>query len=120
VHLIEWALNSFTNVQLAEKGKKITDVPVAMGKIGNVALLLNEDVKVTIPKSAENNFSVTIQYKDPLIAPVEAGQEVGKLIFNIPDMEPFSYPLVAENEVEKVGFLKKTWIKIKYSLLGSY
>ena len=118
VRLIEWALNSFSNVQLAEKGKKITEVPVAMGKDKNVALLLNEDVKVTIPKFAENSFTTTIQYKTPLIAPIEAGQEVGQLIFNVPDMDPFSYPLVAETSIEKVGFFKQTLTKMKFFLLG--
>lgn len=116
VRLIEWALNSFDNIDLAKTGKKVTDARVAMGKTDIVPLIINEDIRVTMPKSAKDTYTVTVQYKSPMIAPINKGDEVGKVVFNIGSMDAFAYPLVAGENIEELGFLSKTFAKMKYFL----
>lgn len=117
--LIEWALNGFTNVSLARAGQKFSQAPVIMGEAENVSLVISQDIKLTIPKSARKNFTVDIKYKTPLIAPIKESQEVGTLTVNIPDMTPLTYPLLAGETIEEVGFFKKGWFKMKYFLLNA-
>lgn len=116
--LVEWALNGFTNISLARAGQKISQAPVIMGVAKNVSLVSSQDIKLTIPKASKKDFTVDLKYKTPLIAPIKESQEVGTLTVNIPDMKPLTYPLLAGETVEEVGFFKKAWFKMKYFLLG--
>lgn len=43
-------------------------------------------------------------YTGPLEAPIEAGQKLADLVIAVPDMEPVTVPLVAEQAVGKGGF----------------
>ncbi len=113
VRLIEWALNNFVNIDLAKAGKEITQAPVAMGKQTQVTLSLMQDIKLTIPKAARDNFTVDVKYNTPLIAPLLENQEVGKMIIKADGMPPKEYPLVTAQAVEKLGIFKGTWAKIK-------
>lgn len=116
VKLIEWGLNNFENMIIAEKGKKITDVKVAMGQNDSIPLVIDEQVKLTIPKASKKTFTATLQYKSPMIAPIKKGDEVGQIIFNIPDMGSSAYPLIAGETSEELGFFQKTFAKMKYFL----
>jgi D-alanyl-D-alanine carboxypeptidase (penicillin-binding protein 5/6) len=119
IQLINWSLNSFENVTLAQKGQKVAEAAVAMGTQDKVDLIIGEDIKMTIPKSAKNNYTINVAYKNPLIAPIQEGEEIGKIVFNIPDMESLTYPLYASEGVEEVGFLKRTLLKFQYTLFGT-
>lgn len=117
--LIEWALNTFTNIDLAKAEEPLSQAPTAMGKMETVSLVLEKDIKLTIPKSARNNFTVDVKYNSPLIAPIKQGQQVGTMTVNIPSMEPLQYPLFAGHAVEELGLFKKTWAKMKYFVRGA-
>ncbi len=116
--LIEWALNDFTNVELVKKGQQITQVPVAMGKVEVVPALINEDIKITVPKVPKDSYSVEVKYNSPLVAPIKAGQEIGTFKVIIPDAQTMTYPLLAGQDIEKLGLFKSTFTKMKYYLLG--
>lgn len=116
--LIQWALNGFSNISLTRKGQKMSQAPVVMGKANTVPLIAAQDIKLTVPKSALKTFTVDIKYNSPLIAPIQAGQEVGSMTVNIPDMKPQTYPLLAAENVEKVGFFKSTLFKAENFLFG--
>lgn len=119
VRLIEWGLNSFTNINIAKAKQIMIEAPVARGLQDKVALLLNEDITITLPKSEKDQFTVDIKYKTPLIAPIKQGDDLGVLTVNIPNMEPKSYTLLAESSVEELGFLANTWAKMKTFVLGA-
>lgn len=116
--LIDWALNRFVNMDLLSPNTKIDMAPVIYGVNQEVALKVNEAIKLTVPRAERKNITYTIEYKSPLIAPVEAGQEVGKLIVNIPTMESKSYSLYTAEAVEEVGLFKKAFSKFKNTVLG--
>lgn len=111
--LINWGLNSFENLTLAEKGKKLGEGLVTMGKEMKVPLVLGQEIRLTMPRAAKKNFGAAIHYNAPLIAPIKQGQEVGKLILNIPGLEEMTYPVIAGTDIEEVGFFKKTWLKFE-------
>lgn len=113
LRLMHWALNNFTNVTLAKAGDIITDVEVAMGQKKTVPLTLTEDIQITMPKAAVNNYTVDITYKKPLIAPVLAKQQVAEMVINAEGLDPISYPLVTAEPVEKLGIFKTTIEKMK-------
>lgn len=118
VRLIEWALNNFTNKDIFKKGDIVTKADVALGKVPSIPLIIEKDIKVTVPKFPADSYSVQVKYDSPLIAPVKAGQEVGTMTIIIPDAENISYPIVAGADVEKLGMFQLTIDKIKRKFLG--
>lgn len=117
--LITWALNRFINIDAVKGGVAIDQAPITMGKKATVAIGVKDDIKVTVPKIEKNNVALEMTYKSPLIAPIKVGQEIGTLTVNIPDMENISYPLYAMDDVEEVGFFKKTLVKVKQFVFGN-
>lgn len=120
VRLIEWGLNNFINIDLVKKGDVIAQAPLAMGKINMIDLVVNKDIKVTVPRIPKDSYSVEVSYKSPIVAPIKAGTEVGTFKVIIPDAENLTFPIVAARDVEKIGVFKGTLSKIKYKLLGKF
>jgi D-alanyl-D-alanine carboxypeptidase len=48
--------------------------------LNKVHLTPSEGAWVTVPKGKENSISVTIEVPKPMIAPLKAGQAVGKIV----------------------------------------
>ncbi len=118
VRLIEWALDSFTNIDLVKKGDVVTQADVALGKSLSVPLVIHQDIKVTVPKVPKDSYSVEVTYKSPLVAPIAAGTEVGTFKVIVPNSESLSYPIFTAEPVEKLGVFKLTIEKIKHLLIG--
>lgn len=118
--LIEWALSNFRNVDAFQKGDVVMRVPVVMGVGEAVPIAVNQDVKITVPKTPSDSYSFEVTYKKPLIAPVKAGDEVGTLKVIIPNGENLDYPLLATQNIGKLGLFKQTLAKIKYQILGKF
>ena len=116
--LIQWALNSFTNVDFAVAGQKISDANVAMGQADTVGLVIKDPIRLTMPKNALQTYTVDVKYNGPLVAPVKQGDEVGVMVIKIPEMENKEYPLFAQSDVKKIGFFKGLWRKTQYMVFG--
>lgn len=117
--LISWALNNFENVTLAKKDDEITKARVVMGKSDAVTLVVGQDIRMTIPKLDKDKITFKASYNTPLIAPVTQGQEVGVLTISAPDEEDVMVPLYAKENVESLGFFKKTWTKFEQAFFGA-
>ena len=66
-------------------------------------LTVAKDLVVTLPRKSRKDMKVTVDYDQPLAAPVEKGQTVGKIVVTAPDMAPVETPLVAAADVERMG-----------------
>ncbi len=116
--LIEWGLNDFENKTVLKKATIIANAPVAMGQTKEVGLVIKKDVKITIPKAPKNNYKIEINYKTPLVAPLNAGDEVGTARIIIPNMPPIEHTLYVAEDVYKLGFFKATFEKAKRFIVG--
>ena len=61
----------------------------------------------------------TIQYTKPISAPIEKGNEYGKLFINIDGRPEISIPLVAEKNISKFNSFLKITAAIKYLIFGT-
>jgi D-alanyl-D-alanine carboxypeptidase (penicillin-binding protein 5/6) len=116
--IIEWALRSFENVKLFSAGDVVDQAFVTMGQAGQVALTIDKDVVVTVPKAVKNDMKVTVSYNGPLMAPVKKGALVGTLKIDVPRVGVVEHPLYAAADVEKLGFFAGTMQKAKIMLSG--
>jgi D-alanyl-D-alanine carboxypeptidase (penicillin-binding protein 5/6) len=116
--LIEWGLNDFENKTVLKTATIIANAPVAMGQTKEVGLVIKKDVKITISKAPKKNYKIEINYKTPLVAPLNAGDEVGTARIIIPNMPPIEHTLYVAEDVYKLGFFKATFEKAKRFIVG--
>ena len=116
--LLDWGLRVFQNMQLFEAGETVEEAPVSMGKAKKVPLVLGAPLLLTVPKMEKNAVHVEAKYPKPLDAPVVKGAQVGTLVVTIPSMAPMEYPLLAGEEVEKLGFFKAWLERLKIRIGG--
>lgn len=116
--LFAWGLNGFENVKVFSKDEVVETAPVEMGKAPSVPLAVEEDILITLPKLSRDQLQVEAIYTKPFIAPVQAGQKIGKLKITVPGQEPLDYSLVTAASVEELGFFEKLVAKAKMSVGG--
>ncbi|MCB1531250.1 MAG: D-alanyl-D-alanine carboxypeptidase [Alphaproteobacteria bacterium] len=111
--LLEWGLKSFDNIQLFTAQDVVETATVALGQEKSVPAVLQEDLKITIPKIAVKEFTVSAQFNEPLIAPIAQGDKIGVLRVDIPHMGTLEHDLYAGSAVPKLGFFASTIAKAK-------
>jgi serine-type D-Ala-D-Ala carboxypeptidase (penicillin-binding protein 5/6) len=105
--LINWAFRAFETRQLYTAGEGLVEAPVWIGATPRVMLAPERDVTVTAPYGNIEKAALKIRYDAPVEAPVEAGQRIGSIEIAVPDLAPFSVPLVATAAVERGGFVAR-------------
>lgn len=118
--MMEWALMNFENIDLVEKGAAVVEAPVIMGTSNSVSLIADRDLTVTVPRvGARDKISVKAVYDAPLIAPIAAGQEIGKLVISFgSEQQPTEIPLYAGAAVAEKGFVEKILSKFDIMVFG--
>jgi len=101
--LINWAFRAFESKRLYPAGQTVVEADVWIGATGTVALAPARDVIVTAPYGMLKQAEVTAHFREPIQAPVAAGDEVGRLEIAVPSVTPVSVPLVAAQTVATGG-----------------
>ncbi len=102
--IINWAFRQFAMVSVGEAGTVMAEAPVWLGENQSVPLVLSESAELLVPAIGSRNFDARVVYESPLPAPIAAGDELGTLIIDIPDMGETRLPLVAGDDVAEGGF----------------
>ena len=117
--LMSWGFREFNNYKIFNKGQVLSEAKVWYGKEPKVGLTVADDVIKTIHLSQADNVKAQIEFDEPIKAPIKAGQPVGELKIEIKDSPTLNIPLVAAQNVEKVGLWGRFWANIKYFVFGA-
>jgi D-alanyl-D-alanine carboxypeptidase (penicillin-binding protein 5/6) len=101
--LMDWAFFNFEDVTLYTAGDVIERVPVWLGTEHSVPLVAGKDLIVTMPRNWRQKASVKISYDTPLKAPIAKGDMLGKLEVTGQGVPNFSVPLLAVDDVPRLG-----------------
>jgi D-alanyl-D-alanine carboxypeptidase (penicillin-binding protein 5/6) len=101
--LMDWCFFNFEDVTLFAAGDVVDRVPVWLGTERTVPLVAGKDLTVTMPRNWRQKASVKISYDTPLTAPVMKGDAVGKLVVTGDGVPNLSLPLLAAEDVPKLG-----------------
>jgi serine-type D-Ala-D-Ala carboxypeptidase (penicillin-binding protein 5/6) len=77
--LLDWGFNQFKSINLYEQGEQVARARVWGGAENWVNLITSSSYKVSLSPQEQAKAEVKLSYTGPLIAPVKAGQEVGKV-----------------------------------------
>lgn len=117
--LMEWGFREFNNYNLLNKGQEIAEIPVVFGNEKEVRLVVPETVKRTLKKSQAPKIKMTAVYDKPVKAPVAAGDKLGEVRIELDGQEMENVPLVADRNIEKLGFFGRIGQNLKYLLFGA-
>lgn len=111
--LLNYGFQFFETTQVYKKGQAISTIPVYKGFNKTVTATVAEDLYLTLPKGNYAKVNATMTSKQPLIAPVNAGQPVGKITFKLEDKVIHEQTLVASEDINPAGFFGKIIDSIK-------
>jgi serine-type D-Ala-D-Ala carboxypeptidase (penicillin-binding protein 5/6) len=101
--LADWAFRAYNNFKLFSAGQTVDDAPVWLGTADKVPLVVHGDLVVTLMRSERKDMKVTVDYDQPVPAPIAAGRQLGKVVVTAPDMAPVEAPLYAAASVPRMG-----------------
>ena len=106
--LTNWAFRQFVLRTLAKGGSRLAEAEVHMGAAETVGLVVEKDLTLLLPALAlaQEGIKAEAVYNGPISAPIAAGQVLGELVLDLPEMEDIRVPLVAEADVPVGGFGK--------------
>lgn len=114
--VLRWGYNNFETKTLYKRGQQIDIASVSMGKAESVNIGLADDIEMIVSKSSDDEPETTLEYDQPIPAPIKAGQKVGTLTVSTQHASKSSN-IVALDSVEEAGFfgklIKKTKLLIK-------
>ncbi len=108
--LLDWGFNEFDTYKIFSPGQVVDNAGVWLGVQPTVPLTVSKDAFVTLSKRDRPNMKVTAVWDNPIPAPIQAGQPVGRLLIAAPEMDrleqpkQIEVPLVAVAPVERLGF----------------
>ncbi len=117
--IIEWAFRDFDAYRLLGAGLEAGSARVWLGEADTVPLVLAEDLVVTLPREARSSLEARIIYEGPVPAPVRRGQEIARLVIEVPGLEPVERPLVAGADVEEATAFGKVGAVLGQFLFGA-
>ncbi len=117
--LMEWGFREFNNYTLFRKGDTVEQATVWLGTEPSVPLIVDSDLTLTLPRTAQRNAKITVSYTGPFAAPIEAGKVLGKLTIAGPGITTIDVPLKAGKAVNRLGFMGRLSSAVSYLMWGS-
>jgi D-alanyl-D-alanine carboxypeptidase (penicillin-binding protein 5/6) len=102
--LLNYGFRFFETHRLYQAGEELTRVQVWKGEAENVAIGVDRDIFVTIPRGQYENLQAKTDVLSVLTAPLAANAELGQLVVTLGDEVQAEAPLLALESVAEGGF----------------
>lgn len=105
--LMRMAFSAFETRTIEAGDGRLAELDVWMGERRTVGVRLAQSQNVTAHKRAFSKGKSEIIYDRLIEAPISAGDEIATLVVSIEGKEPIELPLVATEDVGRLGFIGK-------------
>ncbi len=102
--LLSYGFRFFDTREILKIGEEIATNRVWIGKKNVVKAGVKAPVFITLQKGKFKDIQINKKFMEPLKAPIERGQIIGKVEINLPDGTNYFEDIVALEEIEKAGF----------------
>ena len=99
--LLDYGFNNFEYKKLTNKGEMIQEIAVNKGVEKTVKVITETDSGVLIDKGQDKNIEQTITFAENINAPIQQGEILGSITYQLNGEEVGKVNLVAENAVQK-------------------
>ena len=105
LRLLRYGNRMFETVQLFDANAVIQKLRIWKGEKDHVNAVVKEPLTVTVPRKERGSLDVGLLYDEPLLAPVEAGQKIGRVVVKLGDKEILSRPALAGSTIPAGGIV---------------
>jgi D-alanyl-D-alanine carboxypeptidase (penicillin-binding protein 5/6) len=114
--LLNYGMQFFETPKLYQAMKPVSQVKLYKGAENSVPVGFDRDVFATVYKGQGARLKADMVTNRPLLAPIQAGQVVGKLTVSLDGKPLLERPVVALKSVEQAGFIGRLWDSLKLML----
>jgi len=114
--LLNWSFQNFDTVKLFDQGEPAAQARVWEGQTETVDLGQARPIWITVPRGKATEIKPVAQYKQPLIAPLSEGAEVGTLTLTLDGKVLREEPLVVMKDVPQASFIGRMYDKARLLL----
>ena len=114
--LLNYGFQYFDAVRLYGKNQPVTHLRLWKGTENTVAIGFRNERFVTLPKGRKNQLKATVETRQPLLAPVSAGQPLGELKLTLNGQPYARFTLVALESVPLANVFSRGWDSIQLLL----
>lgn len=117
--LLEWGFHEFDDYALFKPGETVDTLPVSLGTAATVPATIADGLKITLTNEQRRAMKVAVESQLPLAAPVAKGSVVATLKVTAPDLQTVEIPLVAANDVPRLGLFGRMGAGLHRMIFGS-
>lgn len=107
--LLSYGFRFFETVAPHKAGETFVEEKIWMGNKDTLALGVDQDTYVTLPRGQAKNLTASFVLEKELQAPIEKGDVVGKLYYQVDGEDIAQYPLLALESVEQGSLFSRLW-----------
>lgn len=116
--LIDLMFREFKLYRFYDKGQPVDRANVWLGTKNKIDLVLEEPLHLVMARSDRRKMKVSVNWNDPVPAPITAGQAIGTLVLELPSGKT-TYPLLAAENVDGLGMFDRVGEALKYLIFGA-
>lgn len=117
--LLQYGFRNFSHYPLFRAGETVDYAEVWLGGSPTVPMIIGEDLSITMSRRQRAEMKVSVEYLNPVSAPIARGQQIGDLVVELRGREAMRLPLLAGQAIEEVGGFGKIGAAFEYLLFGS-
>ena len=114
--LLNYGYRFFETKQLYAAKQVVAEPQVWGGAAETVALGSTEPVWATLPRGRFKDVKAVAKLDEPIMAPLKAGQVLGKMVLNLDDHEITALPLAALTEVPEGSLFSRLYDDVRLML----
>lgn len=111
--LLNWGFQFYETYRIYAKDQTVAELPVYKGTRPTVKTGFLDDVYLTLPRGHYSHAKASLVSRQPLLAPLSRGQEVGTLTIAIDGRSIAEYRLRALEDVGVAGLFGRAWDTVK-------
>ncbi len=111
--LLNYGFRNFETMALYQKNQEVGSLRIWKGIARMVRVGFPNGLSVTVPRDAMPQFKASMESTQPIIAPVAAGQPLGKLTLTLDGAPYAEFPLVALEDVPASNIFARGWDTIR-------
>jgi D-alanyl-D-alanine carboxypeptidase (penicillin-binding protein 5/6) len=106
--LLNYGFRFFETHKLYGAGETLSSSKVWKGASEQLPVGIEHDLNITIPRNQYDNLNASMHLNEPLIAPINKGQQVGEVVIELSGETLTRLPLVALKDIEEDGIIGRT------------
>ena len=116
--LIDLIFREYKSYEFFKQGQPVDQANVWLGTAPQVDLVLDAPLKMVLSRKDRQAMEISLQWLDPVPAPIRAGDQIGTLVVTLPD-EVTKMPLRAAQNVDTLGLFNRIGAAVKFLIFGA-